>query len=557
MRWRLGEGDQRDRSDWRSCTRTSINSFLRCCFLRSRGYWVCPEGFRWEAQGSSDDAWGFNHTPWRNWKSWVDCRTWATQAVHGKLLSICSRSLRGQRGERDCSSIVFIYTELSPDLDKYNRFWISFESCRQVYETVCFGDERLVFSLSLTLTISLKHTHNSVHLEQHGDCVRFFDEIHPDTVGDARVGFEYERQGEEEEEQRENTKTVDTVRILVQGSHGVSSYCDASVSALSSIYSGQHSRAHTSHDEHVETSVPQTSHGTTAKILWVGSISIKSLSFQSLRGFDGVMRPYGKRFQLVVNLLKSCPSELNTQKGTSRRDKTHSCDRFSKRFLYSIDTLLMTSVHSFKKTTTPIPHSNTRYLLVRAQLIRRWDGILTLADLVHHMRANLTWNNSATLSFSSVVHSRSSLRTIQQHRASASESCGQYFHNKDPEKDKTDLWFEFCTLVNKADLKTASSLSQHTTQTLTHTQHRYIDNVEKRQTRWNEAKQTVRKGGQILKYEEETKTRTPIFLTVFCTTWSDTDHEREIEDIFQTDDILPSSTSTQVHPQVDHRHEER
>ena len=34
------------RERWRSCTRTSINSFLRCCFLRSRDFGYAPEGFR-------------------------------------------------------------------------------------------------------------------------------------------------------------------------------------------------------------------------------------------------------------------------------------------------------------------------------------------------------------------------------------------------------------------------------------------------------------------------------------------------------------------------------
>ena len=186
-----------------------------------------------------------------------------------RLLSICSHVLSVDNEENALIALRIIFDlhkNYRPDLDKKVQPFL--DLVRKLYASVpetvksVFGDGTSCF-LTLAHSHNFTKTHNnSVHLKQHRDFVRFLDESHPDTVGDARVGFEYERQGEEEEEQRENTKTVDTVRILVQGSHGVSSYCDASVSALSSIYSGQHSRAHTSHDEHVETSVPQTSHGT-------------------------------------------------------------------------------------------------------------------------------------------------------------------------------------------------------------------------------------------------------------------------------------------------------
>ena len=67
--------------------------------------------------------------------------------------------------------------------------------------------------------------------------------------------------------------------------------------------------------------------------------------------------------------------------------------------------------------------------------------------------------------------------------------------------------------------------------------------MEERQTRWNEAKQTVRKGGQILKYEEETKTmgHTDFLDCILYEHGLTQIASAKSKDIFQTDDILPSS----------------
>ena len=67
--------------------------------------------------------------------------------------------------------------------------------------------------------------------------------------------------------------------------------------------------------------------------------------------------------------------------------------------------------------------------------------------------------------------------------------------------------------------------------------------MEERQTRWNEAKQTVRKGGEILKYEEETKTmgHTDFLDCILYEHGLTQIASAKSKDIFQTDDILPSS----------------
>ena len=67
--------------------------------------------------------------------------------------------------------------------------------------------------------------------------------------------------------------------------------------------------------------------------------------------------------------------------------------------------------------------------------------------------------------------------------------------------------------------------------------------MEKRQTRWNEAKQTVRKGGEILNYEKETETmgHGDLLDCILYEHGLSQIANAKSKDIFQTDDILPSS----------------
>ena len=145
-------------------TRTSINSFLRFCFLRSRGYWECPRRIQMRSPGLPptmlEDS---NHTL-RNVTLEVLNRLPTnefTRRTWKGLLSICSHVLSVDNEENALIALRIIFDlhkNYRPDLDKKVQPFL--DLVRKLYASVpetvksVFGDGTSCFFLTRLLSQS-------------------------------------------------------------------------------------------------------------------------------------------------------------------------------------------------------------------------------------------------------------------------------------------------------------------------------------------------------------------------------------------------------------------
>ena len=208
---------------------------------------------------------------------------------------------------------------------------------------------RLVFSLSLTLTISLKHTttaYISNNIETSSASSTSPTPTPLEMPESDSTRDDKEKKKSSETTQKQLTPSVSSFKVLTE--------CPLIVMLLFQLYPRYiQANIHVliplmMNTLKLQFRKPPTEPKLRKKFCELAASQVKSLSFLTylLRGFDGVMRPYEKTISnCVVNLLKSCPSEsLNTRKELLVATRHILATDFRNGFFTQIDTLLMTSV---------------------------------------------------------------------------------------------------------------------------------------------------------------------------------------------------------------------